>query len=115
MDAIKRTFDALVVAGDAVAFFDTAKADLAERVERLIADSVDVALIGRGIYDLDDRLAALASRGIPADRVLLIVDGRKPAELVNLQCAFVSAHSRDDVLDLLDDQLRRRSERRVPA
>jgi hypothetical protein len=66
-------------------------------------------------------LRALLARGIAPAGVLLLVDGTSPASLPTLSAPgtgpgnplVLSVHDAD-ALDLLDEQVRRRSERRVP-
>ncbi|HEX2806130.1 MAG TPA: hypothetical protein VHN80_08170, partial [Kineosporiaceae bacterium] len=116
MDALEGTFDAVVLVGDAVAFFDESAPALRDRVENLIARRVDVGLLrGDSTDDLAGRLTVLAARGIPPENVLLVVDGHQPLAGAGLGCALVSTHSRDEVLHVLDAQLRRRADRRVPT
>jgi trehalose/maltose hydrolase-like predicted phosphorylase len=115
VNPLERTFDAVVLDGDAVAYFDGSAPALRDRLENLIARRVHVGLLsGEGSDELGGRLAVLAARGIPPESVLLVVDGHRPEAGSRLGCALVSARSQDDVLRLLDDQLRRRAERRVP-
>jgi trehalose/maltose hydrolase-like predicted phosphorylase len=115
VDALKPTFDAVVLDGDVVAFFDESDPALRERVERLIGYGVDLGLLsGVDAEGLADRLTRLAASGIQPARVLMAVDRHRPVASDGLACTVVSTHSRDDVLHVLDDQLSRRAERRVP-